>query len=82
MKIGRFTLSGVSIALLVIQLLIVSSIAAKYLWQRFALPARLDPRRGHRSRAAHARPLPLPAAHRRRLPKHAPFGQTRPSRAT
>ena len=38
MKIGRFTLSGVSIALLIIQLLIVSSIAGKYLWQRWRCP--------------------------------------------
>ena len=38
MKIGRFTLSGVSIVLLVIQLLIVSSIAGKYLWQRWRCP--------------------------------------------
>jgi hypothetical protein len=38
MKIGRFTLSGVSIALLIIQLLIVSSIAGKYLYQRWRCP--------------------------------------------
>ena len=38
MKIGRFTLSGVSIALLMIQLFIVSSIAGKYLWQRWRCP--------------------------------------------
>ena len=38
MKIGRFTLSGVSIALLIIQLFIVSSIAGKYLWQRWRCP--------------------------------------------
>lgn len=38
MKIGRFTLSGVSIALLVVQLLIVSSIAGEYLWQRWRCP--------------------------------------------
>ncbi len=38
MKIGRFTLSGVSIALLVIQLLIVSSVAGKYLWERRRCP--------------------------------------------
>lgn len=38
MKIGRFTLSGVSIALLIIQLLFVSSIAGKYLWQRWRCP--------------------------------------------
>jgi hypothetical protein len=38
MKIGRFTLSGVSIALLVFQLLVVSSVAGKYLWQRWRCP--------------------------------------------
>jgi hypothetical protein len=38
MKIGRFTLSGVSIALLIIQLFVVSSIAGKYLWQRWRCP--------------------------------------------
>jgi len=38
MKIGRFTLSGVSIALLVIQLLVVSSVAGKYLWERWRCP--------------------------------------------
>ncbi len=39
MKLGRFTVSGVSIALLVFQLLIVSSIAGKYLWQRLRCPS-------------------------------------------
>lgn len=38
MKIGRFTLSGVSVALLVFQLLVVSSVAGKYLWQRWRCP--------------------------------------------
>jgi hypothetical protein len=38
MKIGRFTLSGVSIALLVFQLAVVSSIAAKYAYQRWRCP--------------------------------------------
>ena len=38
MKISRFTLSGVSVALLIIQLLIVSSIAGKYLYQRWRCP--------------------------------------------
>jgi hypothetical protein len=38
MKIGRFTLSGVSIALLIFQLLVVSSVAGKYLWQRWRCP--------------------------------------------
>ncbi len=38
MKIGRFMFSGVSIALLIIQLLVVSSIAGKYLWQRWRCP--------------------------------------------
>jgi hypothetical protein len=39
MKIGRSTLSGVSIALLVFQLFVVSSIAGKYLWQRWRCPS-------------------------------------------
>jgi len=39
MKIGRFTLSGVSVVLLVIQLALVSSIAAKYLYQRWRSPS-------------------------------------------
>lgn len=38
MKIGRYTLSGVSVALLILQLLIVCSIAAKYLYQRWTCP--------------------------------------------
>jgi len=38
MKIGRFTLSGVSLALLIFQFLLVSSIAAKYLYQRWTCP--------------------------------------------
>ena len=43
-------LSKTSVALLVIQLALVSSIAAKYLYQRWTLPARLDARGGLRSR--------------------------------
>lgn len=38
MKIGRFTLSAASLALLIIQLAIVSTIAAKYLYQRWTCP--------------------------------------------
>ncbi len=38
MKIGPVKLSGASVALLVIQLAIVSSIAAKYLYQRATCP--------------------------------------------
>ena len=38
MKLGKIALSGVSIALLVIQLAIVSLIAAKYLYQRWSCP--------------------------------------------
>ncbi len=38
MKIGRFTLSGVSVALLILQLRVVSSIAGKYLYQRWRCP--------------------------------------------
>ncbi len=42
-------ISKASVALLVIQLALVSTIAAKYLYQRWTLPARLDARRGLRS---------------------------------
>jgi hypothetical protein len=38
MRLGKITLSSASIALLVIQLAIVSSIAAKYLYQRWTCP--------------------------------------------
>ncbi len=38
MKIGRFTLSAVSLALLVVQLALVSTIATKYLYQRWSCP--------------------------------------------
>jgi hypothetical protein len=38
MKIGRCTLSGVSLVLLVVQLAIVSTVAAKYLYQRWSCP--------------------------------------------
>jgi hypothetical protein len=38
MKLGRISLSGASIALLVIQLAIVSSIAGKYLYERWTCP--------------------------------------------
>jgi hypothetical protein len=76
MKRGRFDVSGVSVVLLLFQLLVVSSVAGKYLWQRWRCPrvwtraAAIDPH------SAHARPLPLASAHRRRLPKHAALGQT------
>ncbi|MGD0737202.1 MAG: hypothetical protein ABR976_18880 [Terracidiphilus sp.] len=38
MKLGRATISGASVALVVIQLALVSSIAAKYLYQRWRCP--------------------------------------------
>jgi len=38
MKIGRFTLSAASLALLIIQLALVSTVAAKYLYQRWTCP--------------------------------------------
>ncbi len=38
MKTGRFTLSGVSVVLLVVQLGLVSLIAAKYFYQRWTCP--------------------------------------------
>jgi hypothetical protein len=37
-KVGRFTISGVSVALLAVQLGLVSLIAAKYLYQRWTCP--------------------------------------------
>jgi uncharacterized membrane-anchored protein len=56
MKIGRFTLSGISAALLIIQLALVSLIAAKYLYQRWTCPrvwtraAAIDPQLPMRGR--------------------------------
>jgi hypothetical protein len=56
MKIGRFTLSGVSLALLIVQLALVSTIAAKYLYQRWTCPrvwtraAAVDPKLPMRGR--------------------------------
>lgn len=38
MKIGRFTLSAASLTVLVVQVAIVSTVAAKYLYQRHACP--------------------------------------------
>lgn len=38
MKIGRFTFSGTSIAVLIVQLAIVSTVAAKYFYQRWDCP--------------------------------------------
>jgi hypothetical protein len=38
MKIGRLTLSAASLAVLIVQLAIVSTIAAKYLYQRWTCP--------------------------------------------
>ncbi len=56
MKIGRFTLSATSLALLVVQLLLVSTIAAEYLYQRWTCPrvwtraAAIDPQLPMRGR--------------------------------
>ena len=56
MKIGRFTFSAASLALLVFQLAIVSTIAAKYLYQRWSCPrvwtraAAIDPQLPMRGR--------------------------------
>ncbi|MGD0740318.1 MAG: hypothetical protein ABR957_12030 [Terracidiphilus sp.] len=56
MKIGRITLSAASLALLIIQLALVSTIAAKYLHQRWTCPrvwtraAALDPQSPMRGR--------------------------------
>ena len=50
MKIGRLTFSGASVALLVIQLVLVSCLAAEYLYQRWRCPrvwtraAAIDPK--------------------------------------
>ena len=38
MKVGRFSLSAASLAVLIVQLLLVSSVAAKYLYQRWTCP--------------------------------------------
>lgn len=56
MKIGRYTLSAASLALLVIQLALVSTVAAKYLYQRWTCPrvwtraAAIDPQLPMRGR--------------------------------
>ena len=56
MKTGKCTLAGVSVALLVIQLALVSAIAAKYLYQRWRCPrvwtraAAIDPEMPMRGR--------------------------------
>ena len=56
MKRGRFDVSGVSVVLLLFQLLVVSSVAGKYLWQRWRCPrvwtraAAIDPIRPMRGR--------------------------------
>ena len=71
MKIGKYTLSGVSIALLILQLPDHLVDRREILVPALALPARVDARRGHRSRNAHAWPLPKPAAYSRWLRKHA-----------
>ena len=38
MKIGRFTLSAASLALLIVQLALVSTVTAKHLYQRWRCP--------------------------------------------
>ncbi len=58
---GAMTFSKASIVLLVLQLMIVSTVAAKYLYQRAHLPACLDARCRLRSSTRDARPLPQPA---------------------
>jgi hypothetical protein len=56
MKIGRFTLSAASLALLIVQLVLVSTIAAKYWYQRWSCPrvwtraAAIDPQLPMRGR--------------------------------
>ncbi len=53
MKLAKLSVSGTSIALLLIQLALVSSIATKYLYQRATCP------RVWTRTVAHARPLPI-----------------------
>jgi len=56
MKIGRLTISAASLALLIVQLALVSTIAAKYLYQRWSCPrvwtraAAIDPQSPMRGR--------------------------------
>ncbi len=56
MKIGRLTISAASLALLIVQLALVSTIAAKYLYQRWTCPrvwtraAAIDPQSPMRGR--------------------------------
>jgi hypothetical protein len=56
MKIGRLTVSAASLALLIVQLALVSTIAAKYLYQRWTCPrvwtraAAIDPQSPMRGR--------------------------------
>ena len=75
MKIGRLTLSGASARAARLP------VGAGLLHRRqvplpaLDLPSRLDPRRRLRSADANARPLPEPATHRGRLPKHAALRQ-------
>ena len=71
MKIGRINFATASVVLLAIQLILVCSIAGKYLYQRLTCPrvwtraAAFDPS------LPDARPLPEPAAYGRRLQQHA-----------
>jgi hypothetical protein len=76
MKAGAGKLSGVSAILLVVQLALVSSIAATYLYGALVLPPRVDPHRSYRSGIADAWPLSEPATHRRWLSEHVALCQT------
>ena len=79
MKIGRFSLpfslSGTVIALIVIQLALVSCFRCQVPLPALDLPVGVDPRRWRRTGGVRARPLPEPATHGGRLPKHAALGQ-------
>ena len=68
-------LAKTSLALLAIRIVLVSSIAAKYLYQALRLAPCLDTRRRLRPSIGHARPLSQRATHRRWLPKHPSLGK-------
>ncbi len=73
---GRaMNLAKASLALLVIQLALISSIAAKYLYQRSTCPRVWTRASMVRPFADHARSLPQHAAHGRRMPKHSAVRQ-------
>ena len=74
MKLGKATLSGASVALVVIQLALVSSIAAKYLYQRWTSP-RVWTRTVAYDPELLMRALPERAVGGEWLPEHAALGE-------